>query len=47
VHYGRLQGAFTLQATGDADKDRLADLLEQEGFKAFLEARDGPFKRAP
>jgi enoyl-CoA hydratase len=47
VHYGRLQGAFTLQATGDPDKDRLAIILENEGFKAFLEARDGPFNRAP
>jgi enoyl-CoA hydratase/carnithine racemase len=37
---------LVLGATGISEKDRLFGLMEAGDMRAFLEARDGPFKRA-
>jgi enoyl-CoA hydratase/carnithine racemase len=37
---------LVLGATGIPEKDRLFGLMESGDMRAFLEARDGPFKRA-
>lgn len=36
---------YLLDAHGDPDKDSLNDMLKNQGMKAFLERRDGPYRK--
>lgn len=40
----RLNDTLVLSATGIEEKDRMMSTLRDEGLKAFLELRDGPFR---
>jgi enoyl-CoA hydratase/carnithine racemase len=46
MHYHKANDTLVLSATGIPEKDHFFDLMAAGDMKAFLEARDGPFKRS-
>jgi hypothetical protein len=43
----RYVDSFLLASHGVEEKERLMALLEREGIRAFLDARDGPYGERP